>query len=276
MFDLVCDPMGVVVDTCLNELVPALVMWNKHEKQPLTQLYQGVLSRLLSSAQVQPEPQTQPFVHLDFCETETILPKCASSCTKCSYHVCSLSIEYLAIIFLLPFLNWWLEKLCVWQRCPPLSGVEGTAEAHLRSLGERERWNIDVLLRMLSQLLPEVRNYAFETCPYPDKVVDTDLGTDASFFTEDIINCYCRYVFFFPFPMPCVSILFDYALQFSTSVYEVFNPVFAVFNQGWICFVQVRCGLASLGLAHAGLLCNTAPTCSYASTERRKPSHPPL
>jgi hypothetical protein len=212
MFDLVCDPMGVVVDTSLNELVPALVMWNKHEKQPLTQLYQGVLSRLLSSA----------------------------------------------------------------QRCPPLSGVEGTAEAHLRSLGERERWNIDVLLRMLSQLLPEVRNYAFETCPYPDKVVDTDLGTDASFFTEDIINCYCGYVFFFPFPMPCVSILFDYALQFSTSVYEVFNPVFVVFNQGCICFVQVRCGLASFGLAHAGLLSNTAPTCSYASTERRKPSHPPL
>lgn len=82
--------------------------------------------------------------------------------------------------------------------------------------------------------------------------------------------------FFFPSPMPYVSILFDYALQFSTSVYEVFNPVFVVFNQGYICFVQVRCGLASLGLAHAGLLSNTAPTCSYASTERRKPSHLPL
>lgn len=52
MFDLVCDPMGPVVDTSLKELVPAMVVWNKREKQPLTQLFRGILSRLLMAAQV--------------------------------------------------------------------------------------------------------------------------------------------------------------------------------------------------------------------------------
>jgi len=52
MFDLVCDPMGPVVDTSLRELVPALLSWNKREKQPLSQLYKGLLSRLLTFAQV--------------------------------------------------------------------------------------------------------------------------------------------------------------------------------------------------------------------------------
>lgn len=52
MFDLVCDPMGPVVDTSLKELVPAMVVWNKREKQPLNQLFRGILSRLLMAAQV--------------------------------------------------------------------------------------------------------------------------------------------------------------------------------------------------------------------------------
>lgn len=52
MFDLVCDPMGPIVDTSLKELVPAMVVWNKREKQPLTQLFRGILSRLLMAAQV--------------------------------------------------------------------------------------------------------------------------------------------------------------------------------------------------------------------------------
>lgn len=53
-----------------------------------------------------------------------------------------------------------------WKRCPPLSGVEGSVESHLRALGERERWNVDVLLRMLSELLPFVHHKAIETSPF--------------------------------------------------------------------------------------------------------------
>lgn len=52
MFALVCDPMGPVVDTALKELVPALLAWKKREKQSLSQLYKGLLSRLLMAAQV--------------------------------------------------------------------------------------------------------------------------------------------------------------------------------------------------------------------------------
>ncbi|KAK4765830.1 hypothetical protein SAY87_007472 [Trapa incisa] len=52
------------------------------------------------------------------------------------------------------------------QRCPPLSGVEGSIESHLRVLGERERWNIDVLLRMLLVMLPFLLEKTVETCPF--------------------------------------------------------------------------------------------------------------
>ncbi|GJN40239.1 hypothetical protein PR202_gb29424 [Eleusine coracana subsp. coracana] len=52
------------------------------------------------------------------------------------------------------------------QRCPPISGVEGTIDSHLRVLGEQERWNIDVLLRMLTELLPFIHQKAIETCPF--------------------------------------------------------------------------------------------------------------
>jgi hypothetical protein len=52
MFALICDPMGPVVDTALRELVPALLAWKKREKQSLSQLYKGLLSRLLMAAQV--------------------------------------------------------------------------------------------------------------------------------------------------------------------------------------------------------------------------------
>ncbi|KAJ1257430.1 hypothetical protein BS78_K041700 [Paspalum vaginatum] len=52
------------------------------------------------------------------------------------------------------------------QRCPPISGVEGTIDSHLRVLGEQERWNIEVLLRMLTELLPFVHQKAIETCPF--------------------------------------------------------------------------------------------------------------
>lgn len=99
MFQLVCDPSGVVVETTIKELVPALVNWGKE----LDHLLQVLLSHALGSA----------------------------------------------------------------QRCQPLSGVEGSIESHLRALGERERWNIDVLMRLLSELFPFVRKKAIDTCPFP-------------------------------------------------------------------------------------------------------------
>ncbi|KAM3349173.1 hypothetical protein ACQJBY_022349 [Aegilops geniculata] len=54
------------------------------------------------------------------------------------------------------------------QRCPSVSGVEGTIDSHLRVLGEQERWTIEVLLRMLSELLPFIHQKAIETCPSID------------------------------------------------------------------------------------------------------------
>ncbi|KAK4367959.1 hypothetical protein RND71_011751 [Anisodus tanguticus] len=99
MFQLVCDPSGVVVDTTIKELVPALVNWGKE----LDHLLQILLTHALGSA----------------------------------------------------------------QRCQPLSGVEGSIESHLRALGERERWNIDVLLRLLKELFPFVHKKAIDTCPFP-------------------------------------------------------------------------------------------------------------
>lgn len=74
------------------------------------------------------------------------------------------------------------------QRCPPVSGVEGTAEAHLRTLGERERWNIDVLLRLLTQLLPEVQEAAIEAYPLLSKIPDAVEG--GAFFTQDVVKAY--------------------------------------------------------------------------------------
>ncbi|XP_023550500.1 lisH domain and HEAT repeat-containing protein KIAA1468 [Cucurbita pepo subsp. pepo] len=98
MFQLVCDPAGVVVETSIKELVPAVIKWGNK----LDHVLRVLLSHILSST----------------------------------------------------------------QRCPPLSGVEGSVDSHLRSLGEHERWNVDVLLRMLSELLPFVHHKAIETCPF--------------------------------------------------------------------------------------------------------------
>lgn len=48
MFQLVCDPSGVVVETTLKELVPAVVTWGKM----LDHVLRVLLSHTLSSAQV--------------------------------------------------------------------------------------------------------------------------------------------------------------------------------------------------------------------------------
>ncbi|GFP96985.1 lish domain and heat repeat-containing protein kiaa1468 homolog [Phtheirospermum japonicum] len=97
MFQLVCDPSGIVVETTIKDLVPALINWG----DKLDHILQVLLSHILGSA----------------------------------------------------------------QRCPPLSGVEGSIESHLHVLGERERWNVDVLLRLLAELLSHVHKKAVETCP---------------------------------------------------------------------------------------------------------------
>ncbi|KAA3474566.1 lisH domain and HEAT repeat-containing protein isoform X1 [Gossypium australe] len=98
MFQLACDPSGVVVETTLKELLPALINWGNK----LDHILRVLISHILDSA----------------------------------------------------------------EHCPPLSGVEGSVESHLRVLGEQERWNLDSLLRILADLLPHVHQKAIETCPF--------------------------------------------------------------------------------------------------------------
>ncbi|CAH9132432.1 unnamed protein product [Cuscuta epithymum] len=115
MFQLLCDPSGVVVETTMKELVPALVTWGKN----LDHMSQLLLSHILQSA----------------------------------------------------------------KRSPPLSGVEGSIESHLRVLGERERWNIDVLLRLLVDLVPHLHQSAIKTCPFPS-VTDSEQMFSISLFQQ--------------------------------------------------------------------------------------------
>ncbi|KAL6884533.1 hypothetical protein ACP4OV_010469 [Aristida adscensionis] len=74
------------------------------------------------------------------------------------------------------------------QRCPPVSGVEGTIDSHLRVLGEQERWNIDVLLRMLTELLPFIHQKAVETCPFAS--VDPTSSTPENCFSASCLKLY--------------------------------------------------------------------------------------
>nr|CAD1834951.1 unnamed protein product [Ananas comosus var. bracteatus] len=123
MFQLVCDPSGVVVDTTLKKLVPAVIKWGGK----LDHILRVLLSHIIGSA----------------------------------------------------------------QRCPPVSGVEGSAESHLRVLGERERWNIDVLLRMLTELLPFTHRKAIETCPFTSSVESlTSLEKENSGFSSSLLQLY--------------------------------------------------------------------------------------
>ncbi|KAI5073490.1 hypothetical protein GOP47_0011503 [Adiantum capillus-veneris] len=81
---------------------------------------------------------------------------------------------------------------CV-QRCPPVSGVEGSMEARLRVLGERERWNLDVLLRMLTDLMIEVVKLVKTTCPFRKASADRSSDVeDELFFSESLIKDYLR------------------------------------------------------------------------------------
>ncbi|CAL0317316.1 unnamed protein product [Lupinus luteus] len=119
MFQLLCDPSGVVVETTLKELVPAVIKWGNK----LDNVLRVLLSHIISSA----------------------------------------------------------------KSCPTLSGVEGDIESHLHALGERERWNIDVLLRMLVELLPLVHQKAIETCPFKSTIETTQLV-----FSTSLLELYAR------------------------------------------------------------------------------------
>ncbi|KAF6145879.1 hypothetical protein GIB67_028874 [Kingdonia uniflora] len=123
MFQLVCDPSGVVVETCLKELVPAVISWGNK----LDHIVRVLLSHILGSA----------------------------------------------------------------QRCPPLSGVQGSVESQVRVLGERERWNVDVLLRVLIELLPFVHQKAIETCPFPSVVGSAvSSGPEGFWFSTSVLELY--------------------------------------------------------------------------------------
>lgn len=83
----------------------------------------------------------------------------------------------------------------MWQRCPPVSGVEGSPEARLRTLGEKERWSVNVLLKMLSQLLPAIKSAAVDSFPFKDALnqTTTALSDDKySVFQEDVVKLYAE------------------------------------------------------------------------------------
>ncbi|KAL2651580.1 hypothetical protein R1flu_019708 [Riccia fluitans] len=75
------------------------------------------------------------------------------------------------------------------QRCPPVSEVQDSLEFQLRILGEKERWVADVLLRLLTQLLPEVRRVAMESCPFPDILSEEE---EDAFFSDELLGLYAR------------------------------------------------------------------------------------
>lgn len=70
-------------------------------------------------------------------------------------------------------------------------------EARLRVLGERERWNLDILLRMLTDLLSEVAKLVKATCPYREKSSNAEAPREEdSFFSESLIKDYLRSIFY--------------------------------------------------------------------------------
>lgn len=79
------------------------------------------------------------------------------------------------------------------KRCPPLSGVEGSVDSHLRVLGEHERWSIDVLLRMMMELLPFIYQRCIDTCPiaFTTKSISRSEQND-SFFSSSLLQSYAK------------------------------------------------------------------------------------
>lgn len=83
------------------------------------------------------------------------------------------------------------------QQAPPASGVEGSPEANLRILGERQRWNVDVLLRMLTERLRDIRHAAIKTCPAiliegneGDQSPESSEENGEMFFSQELLQRY--------------------------------------------------------------------------------------
>ncbi|KAL6007589.1 hypothetical protein ACLOJK_033088 [Asimina triloba] len=176
MFQLVCDPSGVVVETSLKELVPAVINWGNK----LDHILRVLLSHILSSA----------------------------------------------------------------QRCPPASGVEESVDSQLRVLGERERWNIDVLLRMLTELLPFVHRKAVETCPFPSA---TSSEPGRYFFTTSLLELYAGILFVIFSKSSSVPILTGFSnlgttLQLLLNVSDLFGDQYLTYIMLPIFFIALGDG----------------------------------
>ncbi|PKU83044.1 hypothetical protein MA16_Dca007715 [Dendrobium catenatum] len=79
------------------------------------------------------------------------------------------------------------------KRCSPISGVEGSVDSHLRVLGEHERWCIDVLLRMMMELLPFIFQRCIDTCPiaFATESISRSEQND-SFFSSSLLQSYAK------------------------------------------------------------------------------------
>ncbi|XP_024525022.1 lisH domain and HEAT repeat-containing protein KIAA1468 homolog [Selaginella moellendorffii] len=78
------------------------------------------------------------------------------------------------------------RMLTIVQRCPPVSGVETSSDSQLRILREREGWNVEVLLRMLIQLVPDLRYACVHSCPFPISESDQTLAFSPENLTQHL------------------------------------------------------------------------------------------
>ncbi|OAY68909.1 LisH domain and HEAT repeat-containing protein, partial [Ananas comosus] len=89
-----------------------------------------------------------------------------------------------------------VEELMFQLVCDPSGVVVDTTlkklvPAVIKWGGERERWNIDVLLRMLTELLPFTHRKAIETCPFTSSVESlTSLEKENSGFSSSLLQLY--------------------------------------------------------------------------------------
>ena len=123
--------------------MPAFVSWTKSRKHPgdhLAHLLRSLLQQMLANVKV-PPPHSAPQQH-----------------------------AWTHILSAVP---------CV-QSCPSVSSDETSPESHLRVLGERERGRVEVLLRMLTGLLPDIRHACLRTIPLPLRDAQAPPGSPAS------------------------------------------------------------------------------------------------
>ncbi|WOH10287.1 hypothetical protein DCAR_0729754 [Daucus carota subsp. sativus] len=185
MFQLVCDPSGVVVETTIRELVPALLSWANR----LDNMLRVLMSNILSSA----------------------------------------------------------------QRCPPVSGVEGSLESYLRVLGERERWTVDVLLRLLAELLPNLHQKSIETCPFPSasdvagtlfstSLLELYAGGHVEWPTFELLHCDC-----FPTLIQLASLLPQKEDKLRSRITKLLLTVSKLFGDDYVTNIMLPVFLIAVG-----------------------------